>query len=269
MLICRKSVGVMEKIKKAYEYYLKIKDLNKGDTKVKNLKNKDRKEYMYSPYFYPHRALFSFIVDEYGFNKNPQIIPSIKYFVCEGNRVYHGFKEFDHGAEFLVDQNYHKGVGYTCGMYFTNDEYEADNYTAKFINSDDYEIDAFKTIECKIGSHNSVSYDNLCKLRDAILSNQLSSIENEKDLNKINDILSKIKALGDDENVVGFLKCILKNPSTLAVLMNYDYIIDGLHLIMLNRNIMIVSDVEFNRFCTRSRFHRGITADSFINIEKC
>lgn len=80
-------------------------------------------------------VLYRFVVDYCDYNKFPVVVPTRVFNQNDMIELYHGFKEYDFGANFLTDWNYHYGNGYTDGFYLTDSEDVAKSYTGGFPNT--------------------------------------------------------------------------------------------------------------------------------------
>ena len=127
----------------------------------------DKNDYFSSGYSLS-RTMFGYFVDYYGKNGFPTILKSQDYESVELPEVYHGFMEFDHGANLLTDWKYHYGTGYSHGLYFTPDRERAIDYTMKI--EDGVEVcDEKKVLKTKINSDNYLDYKLATLYRDELI----------------------------------------------------------------------------------------------------
>jgi len=243
----------MKDLKKTLLYYAKMKNAgwSKKDYLASKKNRMDAKE-----------ELFAWIITEYGYDKLPKVMQTNQDLFSDSPEYHHGFKEFDHGAELLVEKKFHIGKGYTPGIYFTIDEDEAIKYTEGFEECNKTPIDAFRVLTIKIDSKKSIDYLTLCKFNSALSNRDFGKIKDSKHYDDLMQIVSFTDQIRSPHLRYEFLD-VITCPSILAVLFGYDYLVDLNHVIVLNRGVMAVRNYEYNRFLSASKKYRN-----FSNIEK-
>jgi len=171
-----------------------------------------------------------------------------------GVKLFHGFKDFSHGANFLWDYDRHYGYGiYGGGFYTTTSKADAYDYTKK-----DYEKNEDKVIELKLISRNIVNYDDILELSrylsntdDVTFKRAYTGLSDDKKAN-LDEFMSFLESTNDPE----FKKNILNSASNLALILGYDAIWhkkkinDDYHFIILKPDKLVVSKSEFDRVMT-------------------
>lgn len=246
-----------EDLQVIFEYY---KDLKKHpfknatfDAKLNNKGFEDSK-------------LFRFVVDYFGFNKFPVVIPTRAFNKNYIKEFYHGFKEYEYGANFLVDWNYHYGNGYNDGFYVTDDEEVAKSYTGGFPTSQSNGlIMRVKPISNK--------FSRISEINAYIRGNSNCDDENVKNqLLKINEFYDYALRNGEDKSLLNdFYKCFIYNPSTFAVYLGFDYCIDDTfhnHLIIYNRGAICVPEADAKRFLSKSENYKDAVLNFYSNVDE-
>ena len=174
-------------------------------------------------------AMFAFIIEYKQKNGFPTILEDKEYEKLNEEEIYHGFTEYDYGAETLMHWKYHYGLGYTNGLYFTP----------------------------KLISNNRVSYSTLKFYRELLDNNDLNQAPEKE-----RAILDEIRVFIENKNkngnardrlfMIDFLSAI-SHPSTLGAILGYDYIDHQGYKIVLNRGIIAVSESEYNKFKNNSK----------------
>lgn len=239
-----------------FDYFKDIKNhpyenLN-SDTKLNNTCLEDSK-------------LFRFVVDYFGFNKFPVVIPTKTFNKNYIKEFYHGFKEYEYGANFLTDWNYHYGNGYTDGFYVSDDEEVAKTYTGGFPFSQSNGL--ILRIKPFSGKFTTISEFNKyirgsADCEDENVKNQLS---------KINEFYDYSLNNGEDKQLLNdFYNCFVYNPSTFAVYLGFDFCIDDSfhnHLIIFNRGAVCVPEADAKRFLKKSENYKDAVLNFHDTLE--
>ena len=88
-----------------------------------------------------YHQFFVYIMQYYKRNGFPKVVSDQMYKNLYINELYHGFSEYEYGANMLVDWNVHYGIGYqTHGFHMTKDKKYAFGYTK---NADLFEAKSY------------------------------------------------------------------------------------------------------------------------------
>ena len=229
--------------------------------------------------------LYYLLSDLRGFGGFPSVI-SDEMFKSRDNLgdgksfVFHGFSEFEHGANYLWDFYYHYGEGYYgSGLYFTDNFSDAFYYT-----KNDEGVSKDRVLKAFINSDNFICYTDLSRLEQCILNRCLlnepgeyiplvkdeSEYVSQEQMEKHIELEEKravmfenlIKYLNEnfnEEERHELVNEIATNPSILAVYLGFDYMTrknyhgdESNHFVVYNRKIIEVSESEFEKFMDNS-----------------
>lgn len=226
----------------------------------------------------PCHKLYYFMCDIRNFGGFPKILDDEKFekLIEIQPVMYHGFEEYEHGANYLWDFYYHYGDGfYGGGFYATSSKKEAINYTCN-----DVRINNDRVLSLVVNSKNYIKYDELTRLMNCLLEgdadgyipllrddNFYNSIQ-EKQEHKILEekrakmfkdwveyIYSNFKEVKRHE----LINDLSSNIGVLAVYLGFDYMTrknnhvhHSDHNIIYNRNAVVVSESEFQKFMDNS-----------------
>ena len=269
----------MDELKQIYEYYLEM-------TKDENLENSE----FYGVYsgigdnriVELSRRVFGYMVDLKGFNKFPALLKDINFIFRKGRTLYHGFKEFDHGAQFLNDWNYHYGIGVrSSGFYLTNLKMEAKTFTVP-IDSGRF-ADGSKIMSFKLSSKKGVKIETLDYYKSLIEEGktQFAFEEDREKLTELYTFFNELKPKKKPKTTKEEFKNIfLKNLGNIAVYLGYEYIVNkpqnfndlkgyiGTYTIVLNRGALVADQKENEIFIKNSNKYENKFKDNFINCDK-
>lgn len=216
---------------------------------------------------------FEYMLGLRGFTAFPKFLTNEAYDGLKKLPLYHGFKEFEHGASYLADWNYHFGITDNHGTYFSSSIIEAMTYLGNYGNSNPG--DKKRVLEVKLTNDNFIDKKDLLTISSYVFDpyelNKVEDEDNIKDLNLSNEKLDMINNIiefkqkhKDDRDFEKFMRHMY-NPQILAVYLGYDYIkvfkYETLNVIVLNRNVVAVSENEFRKFVDNSKSYIG---DSII-----
>jgi len=234
----------LKELEELYEIYKKI---------VANLLKNPRFTDEYGKRVTVDSEMYKILVGYYHFDKFPQIIEDDVYNKLNQKEIYHGFTDYEHGAELLSHFNYNFGVGgYTPGLFFTDFKDVATWYTNHEVEGLDENGE--RVLNVKIAPNSKGM--NFKNLQDLIISpvddlpKNLDSNYKEK-IQCLEIFKNSLKEKGENPN--GFLKT-MKRTSNFAVYLGLDYLFEETynHTIIFNRNAMCVSEDLFNKFCDNS-----------------
>lgn len=158
--------NIFNDLQAMYDYYLYMKDYwYEGDEIDVNLQNSLNDD----------SELFRFVVDYYGYNKFPCVIPTREFNKLTVPELYHGFKDYDYGANFLTDYTYHYGGGYNDGFYLTKSRKFAGLYT-----KNNYVNDG-QVLKVKLLSDNGGKLSDISSYFDAFY-NEIKDIYDKKNI---------------------------------------------------------------------------------------
>ena len=201
--------------------------------------------------------MYKALVSYYHFNDFPTVVSDEKYQKLEGDETYHGFTDFDHGAQLLSHFNYNLGTGgYTPGLFFTSNREAAVWYTNHEAN--DLEEDENRVLAVKMKSDaKTMKFD---KLQDLMISPSFAlppdvKQEYAEKIKDLYDFADHLKAQG--KYAAGFVKT-MKKLSNFAVYLGLDYVFeeDYEHTIIFNRGSMVVSEEEVRKFTAASKHYK-------------
>ena len=208
---------------------------------------------------------YSYMIGLRGFDKFPMFLSNDDYDNLEKRKIYHGFKEFEHGASFLTDWNYHYGTGGAIGTYFSDNKEEALEYARHVSDMTDGAPD--KILESKIISSNGIEHLNLLHISDYIKNSRDMNLDELRVSSSVkNKILKFIEFKNqfnqNDKDFQNFMK-VFQVPM-LGVYLGYDYIYydsitDNKHFVILNRSAIAVSEKNFYWFTDKSKSYKGDT----------
>jgi len=227
----------------AYNYFLEIE---KKDPTRENLISKDD---FFSSGKNVNRTMFGFTVEYFEKNKMPQKVSADEYKLIDREEVYHGFVDFKYGAELLSHWKYHYGTGYTNGIFFTPDVVLAGHYASMRKNGD-YVPSYDQVLKAKLVSDKKVSFSTLAYYRDLIHRGQASLAPDEvrETLMEIQEFSERAQNKKSAERFVN----AINQPSTIGVILGYDIIEHQGYKILLNREVLVTSDIMYNIFMTNS-----------------
>lgn len=198
--------------------------------------------------------MFKFVVDYYGFNGMPKKVSDKHFALIPKTKLYHGYKEFEHGANALVHFDYHYGMGYTHGIFLTDKKDYAMRFTRKGPSTP---ADKDKVLTCKINSDNFLTLKQVKALKYLNKNNMPEDCKYKDKLLKLCDFYDKLIERGEKKYASVFIGC-MKNPSILSVYLGADFLLEegtG-HRIVFNRERIVASESEFNRFCENSEHYK-------------
>ena len=204
--------------------------------------------------------LFGYVSDYFFGSKFIHVIPDEEFMSLGGKTLFHGFVDFDHGARELVHWKHHYGRGIMGGgLYTTTNIEEAYEYTisqSRFEKAGDYaKILPVKIIPELIKSVDFEFIGNLAMKIDENLD------INDKDNDKVQEILrvnELIKNMPMSDEKFLFIQCIVMNPSILAVMLGYNYVVqkktynDVNNDIILDRGVIVAPKSISENFLKKS-----------------
>ena len=262
------------KLELIYKTFLQIQ--NENPENYENLKLDNRKRLYFDDRgntFDPKSRFFSYLIALRDFGGFPTVLPDGKYYRVNSKQIYHGFREYEHGAQLLTDFNYHVGIFGAQGTFFTECKDEAVTYTWKYCEDKDQTVaDKGKILRAKIVSDNSCTREDIMWIRQVLEDMEFDKIENEKDRQKMFELYEfcfkqKSKIVFDEDydrmNRICFYNALLGHDYTLAVFLGYDNMIcyddqrDYNHYVLFNRAKMIVPASDVKKFCDNSKNYIG------------
>jgi len=196
---------------------------------------------------------FKYLLKYYGFDSQPKVVSNDEYYHLDTSEMFHGFQEYDHGVNFLQDNDYHFGNGKIYGFYGSWDDYTAEKYTATFFRNP-YDADKGKVLGFKVASNNYATRDQLDYLLE-ISPDNYENIDDERVREKMQSLkifYSKLQESG--ENVEEYSKWIknfiASDMSCFAVYLGFDYLYNAARdeRIVYNRGKVVVTQNSIDRF---------------------
>ena len=250
-----------EKLERLFRYYEYLVDEFKKNPKplYDTREAGNRNEIRY--------RLFEYMTSLYGVDGFPTIVSDEEYNDINCPVYYHGYKDYDHGANFLVHHNYHRGEGVDGdGFYVATNKSQAYRYTKIDNIHNKSEWDMGKVLEVKFQGKKRMLDLHLKNLAFVVGEGEKVTEDEatEEEVEKINELYSYLKTTSASEDVKkGFLKTIWMNESLLAIYLGADYIevydrdFNLSHLVILNRGKVVVKESEKNRFCGKSKHYKS------------
>lgn len=193
------------------------------------------------------RTMFGYFVDFYNKNGFPTILKHEDYLSVDLPEVYHGFMEYEYGSNLLADWKYHYGMGYTHGIYFTDDFELAKDYTMNIENGDMVREER-RMLKAKIMSDKCLNYNDAILYRDIIREDDMpASLAPDGIRENLQNLKDFIDTIDDDYLKKGFVRAIA-SPSTIAVYLGFDYLKHNNVSIVLNRASLLIDEFEYNKF---------------------
>ena len=222
--------------------------------------------------------IFEFATSLFSRGDFPQILSNDEYQELNSGLLYHGYRDFDHGANMICHFNYHRGQGmYGCGLYVKDDKNKAFAYT-KFDNLGDVnEWNIDKVLEMKYLSEKSIINLKLKNLSTLVSGGKdVSSVTTDRqEINNINDIYEFVKTEIQDEYMgKKFLRMFDLDPSILALYLGYDrvdiynrdFVFD--QAILLDRGKVVVNENEAKKFIEKSDHYKSGSFDFVYDTAK-
>ena len=198
-------------------------------------------------------ALYHFLIDYYGFNSFPRILTDKEYEDIEEKEVYHGFKDFEFGANLLTHFNYHYGHGYINGLYFADSEDIAFRYT-RIEDTNRKDID--RVLAVKIVSPNCMTVKNL---QEIVISppSMLPDNTPKKIQYKVQELYKFLYELENRGIDSGAFRDYMLRLANFSVYLGIDYLYEEEyhHNIVHNRGIITTTEEEFDKFCSNSKHY--------------
>ena len=185
----------------------------------------------------------------------PRKVPDRIFKLIPRRKLYRGYKEFDHGANALVHFDYHYGMGYTHGIFLTEDPDYALRFTRTGALSNP---DNDKVLTCKIVSNNCASLKELKKLKTYKISEIPENCKFKQKLLDLHYFYDYLIEIGEKETGRAFIEN-MRNFSTFAVYLGFDYILEERtkHRIVFNRAVINAPESEFDKFCSNSAHYKS------------
>ena len=258
------NLSLVEELELCYEYFVKmlLGDVNGGIANGFNDRFFDANNSFVDTFY-------GYFVNLRGFDKFPTIVSDELYDKIEGQELYHGYKDFDHGCEMIFDRIYNLGTGNTTpGMFFSASRDEAEFYTAgqnvsayDFTPPDKNRVLKVKTIGKNVPPQ-SKFFLRLFQVSGA--DKYIESIDNVQDRMKLRILHDFSKTL-PIEHREKFYNLFRQNIGICMCYLGYDYIFEGgMVYILANRGSLIVPESEARRFCNSSRKYKRAIDESTI-----
>ncbi len=238
-----------EILQSAYDYFLKI------------LSETSEEEVGFLPEFLSQK-IYEYLVDVCGFNGLPKIVSNERFEANPSIPIFHGFKKFEHGAEYLGDKDYHHGIGWTRGFFLTDKFKEAVTYTS--FDNDNCLDDEKKVVKAKLVTGKIIDSEDLTVGQDAALNGYLKLLcePSEEVSSKIEIFNSFVASIKSAYLKDLFMDSFVRVKSNLAVYLGFDVLLSkpkfrntsrGNYYVVLNRSALSVPKTEFDRFNNKSR----------------
>lgn len=216
-----------------YDYYKDIKNRANNDGTDLNMNSRNLS-----------RVLCYFCIDYFEKNKSPIVVPDNVYDASNAIEVYHGFKDYKHGANLIWDYMYHYGEGvWGSGVYTTDNINEAHHYTRDcgVLNYD-------RILKMKLYTDEIVDYS---VIRDAILNLMNKERKgivpypalDEQKQKKFEELRNFFDKVDDHDFKVHFLS----NPATIGAYLGFDVVVkpgesrrQSTHYLILNRSKILL-----------------------------
>ena len=197
-----------------------------------------------------NRAMFGYFVDFTQNNGFPKVISDKEYKHLDRKELYHGFSKYNHGLKLLSHWKYHYGTGFINGIFFTENPEMAYEYTIAITGNDQGIRDRNRVLKIKLDSNKGIEYSTI-KYYSDMAKNFEATESDDKDIQSIYEIQKFVDGIEDMTSAEEYLNTIIK-PSTLAVLLGYEYINALDNIVVLSRQSLCVSETMFNTFLTNA-----------------
>jgi len=217
-------------------------------------------------------TFYGFLVALRGFDKFPTVVSDEIYDKIEGQELYHGYKDFDHGCEMMADKIYNLGTGNTTpGMFFTSSRNEAEFYTAgQNVSAYDFTpLDKERVLKVKVVGK-AVPPQTRFFLRFFRVSEadkNIEKIENVQDKMKLQLLHNFSKTLPSDFGK-RFYDLFKQNIGICMCYLGYDYSFEGrMVYILANRGKILIPKSEAKRFFKYSINYKNALGKSVLVID--
>lgn len=256
---------IKELLNGAFDYMLELMQLARLSGEKININSKAPFSYKEPSKEYKSandlsKAMFSFMIEESGFNKLPTVLGCNEFKNENGMTFYHGFKKPMYAYDFLNNELYHYGNGltednkYINGFYLTKNKRLASIYASKDLDKENPQ----NVLSIKLENVDSIRISEIREL----LAN--SSCENEKYNSLFNELVEELNSLKQQTNnsrdFKMFSKSLLSNYSTIAVILGAGILIEdektynkdnNEQVIVLNRGAVAVDKLEVDNILSR------------------
>ena len=227
------------------------------------------------------KLMFGFVSDMMGYSNMPQIVPDKEWESIEAPLYFHGFSEYDYGAEFLTNYNFHYGNGSLLlkgdvnGFYLTDKAARAMRFTSHNLDDDNVSFDKILPLKIKpdVKTCNITELYEDCMFFYTGIINQTSKDDNLKNLSNLYktefsqlwDAIENVRGVASDRDFSIFCESLLLNPTTVAMLFNIEFVKDVKHssfllpydFISLNRSNVLVSESYAKKFFEKSVHYKS------------
>lgn len=215
-------------------------------------------------------TFYSFLINLREFNNFPIVVSDDLYENINGQQLYHGYKDFDHGCEMMSEKIYNLGTGNTTpGMFFSSSRDEAEFYTAgQNVSAYDFTPpDKERVLKLKVFGHRVPDQTKffLRLYQVKCTEKYIDCLENPEDRIKIQILHDFTKTLPSDHSEK-FYNLFRQNIGICTAYLGYDYIFEGgMVYILTNRKSIIIPISEAKRFFDNSKKYNG-KFDKRINV---
>ena len=224
---------------------------------------------------YDHR-FFSYVMSYFERDKFPKVVDDKTYKNINVPELYHGFSEYEYGANMLADWQVHYGIGYQShGFHMTSDKKYAFRYTK---NDNIFESKSYgRIMRCKPMFEKTIGYRDLTEMRNFLyyITGGMGFEYRDESIMQyfkkkkwhIKNVFSKIPQTQaiiefanknlSDRSAQSFVLDIIDNPGVVAIFYGYDAINPSDDItIALDHSKVIVPENDAVRFLKKSKSYR-------------
>ncbi len=216
------------------------------------------KDFLYFCNWKLGRLLYDDLVGVFEYKGSPSIISKKAYDELKSLELYHGFKKYKYGHQYITDYDAWKNneLGLSNGFYSTHNIDFAKCYTI-----DVKDTNANKIFKFKLNNAKGIDSNIHKSLINAIFNEDYDIYDDEQFKSKLLGISRFMKSINKNKDFDDFFNLLLKIDN-LSVVLGFDFIISNTYtrldksydeIIILNRGVICITETEFNKFYEHSK----------------
>ncbi len=265
--------SVREKLQKIYEFYKKLSRENKISLTFVDFVFNNYSAFVIDENGSKIRSEFyKFIINTFGYNKPPKVLNAKDYKRLNRIELYHGYKSYRHGAEYLKEKDIFDYGYIPSGFYVSANKVFSYYYTGNFDSQNEANNvpdSARRILSMKLDTDKICHFSYIKDIRDKIHAGDFDNFpENDKD--KILELLNFALTIEDENDRVLFVELFMENYSNIAVLLGYDAMFGGFagfdeedennpeEIEIFNRAVVNVKESKYNWFLKNAELEKRI-----------
>lgn len=202
------------------------------------------------------------MIKTYGYDKFPQIVNPTQYRNAGELELYHGFRAYSHGYDYLSKEDIFDHGWIPSGFYVTAHKTYAYYYTAGY--RDEFPDSMKRVLRVKLATNKICHFNDIKNMRKLFVQGRFTEMPAEKlpQMLKLKCFVEKIDNPKERET---FTNLLLENFSNLAIFLGYDAMYGGFagydeedesspeEIEVLNRGIAVVKDSQYIYFKNRAK----------------